>query len=53
MADKKKTERFVKSVDFTNLLPKMTFKKPEYSSLYEKAFLDRNENRQLSIIRIQ
>ena len=43
MAEKKQTENFVKSVDFTDLLPKMTVKQPKLDPLYEKAFLDRNE----------
>ena len=43
MAGKKQTENFVKSVDFTDLLPKMTVKQPKLDPLYEKAFLDRNE----------
>ena len=43
MADKKETENFVKSVDFTDLLLKMQVKTPKLDPLYEKAFLDRNE----------
>lgn len=39
----KKTENYIKSVDFTDLLPKMSVKNPEISPLYQKAFLDRNE----------
>ena len=43
MADKKETENFVKSVDFTDLLLKMQVKTPKLDPLYEKAFLDRDE----------
>ena len=39
MADK----NFVKSMDFTDLLPKRQARTPEIDPLYEKAFLDRNE----------
>ena len=43
MADKKQTENFVKSIDFTDLLPKMQVRTPKIDPLYEKAFLDRDE----------
>ena len=43
MTDKKQTENFVKSIDFTDLLPKMQVKTSEIDPLYEKAFLDRDE----------
>ena len=43
MSEKKTNVNFVKSVDFTDLLPKMSVKTPKISPLYEKAFLDRNE----------
>lgn len=36
------SENFIKSVDFTDLLLKMSLKTP-VNPLYEKAFLDRNE----------
>lgn len=43
MSDKNKNESFIKSVDFTDLLTKMSVKSMEIAPLYEKAFLDRNE----------
>ncbi len=43
MSEKNKNESFIKSVDFTDLLTKMSAKSTEIDPLYEKAFLDRNE----------
>lgn len=43
MSDKNKNESFIKSMDFTDLLTKMSVKSMEIAPLYEKAFLDRNE----------
>ena len=43
MSEKKKAENFVKNADFTDLNSKMQVGNPKIDSLYEKAYLDRNE----------
>ena len=43
MSEKKKAENFVKNADFTDLHCEMQVGNPKIDSLYEKAYLDRNE----------
>ena len=53
MADKKQTENFVKSIDFTDLLPKMQVGHRRLIRFMRKHFLTEMKNRQVSTIRIQ